>query len=300
MSPRILGLGEVLWDLLPTGPQLGGAPGNFACHARALGAEAGVITRVGADDLGREALRRLEAAGLPRELVQVDAAAPTGTVTVKLGGAGVPEFTIHEGVAWDRLEATEAARAAARRADAVCFGTLAQRSPAAGRAIRELAGLAPAKALRIFDINLRQHHHSREVIEASLQLANVLKLNDAELPVVAAMFALAGDERAQLAALAARFQLRVVAYTRGAEGSWLLAGERWSECRPAPVKVIDTVGAGDSFTAGLAVGLLRRLDLDAVHKAAGEIARYVCTQPGATPPLPAELRAPLAGGGAGG
>jgi len=178
-------MGEILWDLLPTGAQMGGAPANFAYHARALGAEAGVVTRVGSDALGQALQRRLEAWRLPLDLVQVDAQAPTGTVTVALSGEGIPSYTIHEPVAWDRLEPTDATLSAARGAAAICFGSLAQRAEPSRGTIHHPLRLSPAGALRIFDINLRQHFYSREVIEASLRLANVLKLNETELPVLA-------------------------------------------------------------------------------------------------------------------
>ncbi len=289
MSFKVLGLGEILWDLLPSGPQLGGAPGNFACHARALGAEAGIVTRVGADQLGRDILARLEAMRLPIDLVQTDDAAPTGTVTVQLDAAGVPQFTIHENTAWDRLEATAAARRAAAQADAICFGSLAQRTAPARAAIRELVRATPAAALRIFDVNLRQHFYARDLIEESLQLANVLKLNDAELPVLAELFSLGGDVPAQVTVLAARFDLRLVALTRGAQGSVMFADSRWSEHQPRPVAVADTVGAGDAFTAAMVLGFLRGWSLDAINAAASDVARFVCSRPGATPPLPAEL-----------
>ena len=289
ITSKIIGLGEILWDLLPTGAQLGGAPGNFAYHARALGAEAGIVTRVGDDALGRDILARLAAMQLPLDLVQIDAPAPTGTVTVKLNAAGVPDFTIHEGVAWDRLELTAAARRAVQAADAVCFGSLAQRAEPSRSTILDLVRQAPAKALRIFDVNLRQHYFSREVIERSLQLANVAKLNDTELPVLAEMFGLPGDTRAQIAALAARFDLRVVALTLGARGSLLYRGGQWSECHPRPVTIVDTVGAGDAFTAAMAHGFLRGMELDEVNCAAGEVARHVCACAGATPSLPEAL-----------
>ncbi len=287
---RIIGLGEVLWDLLPAGPQLGGAPANFACHARALGAQAGVITRVGRDALGRDLQHRLVEMQLPAELVQVDDSAPTGTVTVALSGEGVPHYTIHEAVAWDRLQLTEAARQTARAADAICFGSLAQRAEPSRATIQELLRLTPPDALRIFDINLRQHFHSREVLETSLQLANVLKLNDTELPVLAALFDLSGDVQEQLSALARRFDLRVVALTLGAQGSLLHQDGRWSHATPRPVPVRDTVGAGDSFTAALTVGLLQKMPLKEINVAANEVARHVCSCAGATPPLPESVR----------
>ena len=301
MDFRIVGVGEVLWDLLLTGPQLGGAPANFAYHARSLSGEGGqakVITRVGKDDYGREIIRRFHDMGLPDETVQVDEDAPTGTAKVELSGNG-PHFTIQQNVAWDSIAATDEAVAAAGSADAICFGSLAQRSKTSRRSIQQLVGAAPAAALRVFDINLRQEFYSRDLIEESLQLANVFKLNDDELPTVAAMFGLAGSTENQIERLALMFGLRVVALTRGANGSLLYeeAGKppgsrgnaRWSDCASSPVKVVDTVGAGDSFTAALVMGVLREMDLDEVNEIANAVARYVCSQPGATPRLPVEF-----------
>lgn len=292
--PFVLGLGELLWDLLPAGPQLGGAPANFALHARALGAEAALVTRVGRDARGREARARLAAAGLPADLVQEDPVAPTGTVGVTLAADGQPAFTIHENMAWDRLEATPEARAAAARADAVCFGTLAQRDPQARAAIQTLLAAARSEALRVFDVNLRQHFHTPAVIEASLRQANVLKVNDAEWPVLAAQFSLAGDLPAQLADLAQRFGLVAVAVTRGAAGALLWRGGELTEAPALPVPVTDTIGAGDAFTAAMTLGLLAGRPAAAVVRLANEVAAFVCTRPGATPALPARFREALA------
>jgi fructokinase len=294
MNLRLLGIGEVLWDLLPAGAQLGGAPANFAYHARALGADAGVITRIGPDALGDDIRRQFDAAGLPNSLVQRDDLAPTGTVTVQLGADGVPQFTIHENVAWDRLALTERALAAVAAADALCFGSLGQRCEPARSSIQRLLTAASLTALRVFDINLRQHFYSPEIIERSLELANVLKLNDTELPVLAAMFGLTGSTPAQLEELARRFQLKAVALTRGPRGSLLLGPGGWSDQPGLPVEVSDTVGAGDAFTAALTVGLLQGLPLAAVNRLANEVARHVCRCPGATPPMPANLKTAFA------
>jgi fructokinase len=290
MKPKILAVGEILWDLLPSGKQLGGAPANFAYHAHALGAESRVVSRIGNDPLGREILDRLRALGLPTDGVSVDATAPTGTVSVELAADGQPRFTIHENVAWDRLEADEASLAFAAQADAVCFGSLAQRSEPSRSSICRLVAATPTAALRVFDINLRQHFYSRKIVEDSLRLANALKLNDSELPVLAAMFGLGGGVREQLAAFAERFELRAVALTRGAHGSLLLAGGDWSEHPGLTVKVADSVGAGDAFTAAMALGLLAGRPLDDINRHANEVAAYVCSQPGATPTLPASFR----------
>lgn len=290
MSFRLLAVGEILWDLLPSGKQLGGAPANFAYHAHALGAEARVASRVGNDPLGREILDRLRALGLPIDSVGVDATAPTGTVSVELAADGQPHFTIHENVAWDRITADDASRAFAAQADAVCFGSLAQRSEPSRSSIRKLVAAAPAKALRIFDINLRQHFYSRDIVEDSLRLVNVLKLNDAELPVVARLLDLAGDERSWLEQLVARYNLKAIALTKGAQGSVLFVANTLVSRPAAKVKVVDTVGAGDAYTAAMALGLLAGLPPERIIENAHRLAEFVCTQPGATPPLPGELR----------
>jgi fructokinase len=290
MRCKVVAVGEVLWDLLPSGKQLGGAPANFACHARVLGADARLVTRVGHDPLGREALERLRLLGLPTDTVGEDAEAPTGTVDVEVGSDGQPHFTIRQDVAWDRLTADAAALAAVAEADAVCFGSLAQREPRSRQAIRSLVGAAPSSAWRVFDVNLRPPFVVPEVLEASLGLANALKLNDQELPVLAGMLGLPGDARGGMAELARRYGLALVALTRGAAGSLLLAGGQWSDHPGVPAEVCDTVGAGDAFTAAVVVGLLARWPLDRINQAANEVAAFVCTRPGATPALPEEKR----------
>jgi fructokinase len=289
MSFKIFGIGEVLWDLLPSGPQLGGAPGNFACHAHALGAKAAVVTRVGNDPYGRVILERLEQMGIADRTVQVDDVAPTGTVTVQLSGKGIPHFTIHEQVAWDRLAVTRAALNGVREADAICFGTLAQRSEPARSSIQRLVAAAPASALRVFDINLRQKYFTMEVIEQSLRLANVLKLNDAELPILAGLFGLTGSVQDQIQHLAKRYSLQLVALTRGPAGSLLFQGGEWSDCPSIPITIVDTVGAGDAFTATLVMGLLHKMKLNDINALADEVARFVCSCHGATPPLPKQI-----------
>jgi fructokinase len=289
MGRNILAMGEVLWDMLPSGRQLGGAPANFACHARALGAEARLVTRVGGDDLGREILERLTRQGLPTDTVEVDPDAPTGTVAVELGPDGQPRFTIVEDVAWDRIEGGSAAFSAAASADTVCFGSLAQRHRISREAIRSIVTTARAGALRVFDVNIRPPFQSRDVIAISLEMAGVLKLNDQELPMLAAIFGLDGGVRAQVEGLARRFALSLVALTRGAGGSLLYRAGDWSDHPGEPTTVCDTVGAGDAFTAVLTVGLLKGRPLDEINRRANLVAAYVCSQPGATPPLPGWL-----------
>jgi len=293
MSFNIVGIGEVLWDLLPDGPQLGGAPANFAYHAQALGANASVITRVGDDRPGDEARQRFQEMGLSVAGIQQDEAAPTGTVGVSLASEGIPAYVIHENVAWDYIQANRQALDSVRAAQAVCFGSLAQRHVVARQSIQRLLAGASAGAWRVFDVNLRQDFFNPEIIAHSLKLANVLKLNDQELPVLARMFAITGNVREQILGLASQFGLHVVALTCGVEGSLLYHEGRWAQGAAVAVKVKDTVGAGDAFTAALCLGLLRNLDLDEINRAANRIAAHVCGCAGATPALSGELRSLL-------
>ena len=292
MVHTILAAGEVLWDLLPNGKQLGGAPANFAYQCRSLGADARLVTRVGDDPLGREVLERFRVLGIPIETVQIDPEFPTGTVDVALADDGQPRFTIHEHVAWDRIVADESSRAMAARADAVCFGSLCQRSEPARTAIRSFVSATRPGALRLFDVNLRPPFVDRDVIADSLTLADALKLNDQELPELTAMFGLSTGVRESMAELADRFGLVLVALTRGARGSVLLANGVWSDDPGRPVAVSDTIGAGDAFTAALVVGYLAGRPLDEINRHANEVAAFVCSQPGGTPTLPDALKSP--------
>lgn len=294
MELNIVGVGEVLWDLLPVGTKLGGAPANFAYHAHALGAQSHVISRIGSDDRGGEIIRRFHEMGLRDGGLQVDETACTGTATVEVSGNGVVHFTIQENVAWDFIEATETTLAICRKANAICFGSLAQRCERSQNAIQQLVSATPPEAFRVFDINLRQPFYSRRVIEESLHLSNVMKLNEDELTTLATMFSLSGSLESQIPQFAKMFSLQLVALTRGANGSLLYQAEsthpaRWADCPSRPVQVVDTVGAGDSFTAALVLGLLQEMDLDEINLIANDVARYVCSQSGATPPLPAEF-----------
>ena len=286
----VVGLGEVLWDMLPGGKQLGGASANFAYHTQMLGAEAKLVSCVGNDSLGRELLERLGAMQMSTDGVTVDTFAPTGTVAVELSSDGQPKFNIRENVAWDHLTASEFARATLARADAVCFGSLAQRNEISRATIRSLVASTRYDALRVFDANLRQNFFSLEVIESSLQLANVLKINDEELPVLARFLDLRGRPEEQLAGLAQRFDLQVVALTRGVRGSLFYSRGNYSEAPGLPISVVDTIGAGDSFTAMLVMGLLAGWNLDEINRRANEVAAYVVSQPGATPKLPEYFR----------
>jgi fructokinase len=290
VKSNFIGIGEVLWDLLPGGRQLGGAPANFAYHAAALGADARVISRVGNDPLGKELIERIEKLGLPSDCIQVDSSAPTGTVTVEVAADGQPKFQIHERVAWDALADEPAAQTAVAAADVICFGSLAQRSEPSRSTIRSLIARTRPSAWRVFDINLRQHYYSRSLIEESLALANGLKVNDEELPRLADMLGLKGDIRSQISELATRFALRLVAYTRGGSGSLLHSDGNWSDHPGIAAKVVDAVGAGDSFTAAMMLGMLAGWSLDRINEQANRVAAYVCSQAGATPPIPPSLR----------
>jgi len=295
MGFNLIGVGEVLWDLLPSGPQLGGAPANFAYHAHALGAQAGVITRVGKDTLGDSISQRFVELGIGKSTVQVDAHAPTGTVSVTLSASGIPNYVIHEQVAWDFLEVTPAGLNSVSAADAVCFGSLAQRGDISRAAIQKLMAAASPKALRIFDVKLRQKYFTRDIIEQSLKLANVFKLNEEELEIIGRVFELGGSVRDQIEALSSAYNLHLVALTRGADGSLLYQGGQWSDCKSDSTNIADTVGAGDAFTAALVMGLLRKKKLEEINSIANEIARYVCSRAGATPPLPDRFSKRLAG-----
>ena len=288
---KVVGLGEVLWDVFPEGPRFGGAPANFACHAAMLGAEAFVVSRVGDDELGDRALASLRGHGVDAEFVARDANRPTGTVRVEVDKVGKPRFDIGADVAWDHVAWSDALATLAGRADAVSFGTLGQRGEQSRQTIRRFLAATRLECLRIFDINLRQQFYDQQLVLDSMALANALKLNDDELSIVAPMLGVAGPERDALATLRERFGLNLVALTRGEHGAVLVSASAISECEGTPTAVKDTVGAGDSFTAALTLGWLQGRDLDTIVRHACRVASFVCSQAGATPPLPEELRA---------
>ena len=285
----LVGLGEVLWDLLPAGRELGGAPANFAYHANMLGHHGAVASCVGGDDLGQAINTRLDELGLDRSAVAVDAEHGSGTVTVQLDQAGQPSYTIHENVAWDFIPTSRTLLDLAARADAVCFGSLAQRSPRSRETIVKFLAAARVDCLKVFDINLRQSYFNQAVIASSLLAADVLKLNDQELPIVASMFEVTGTEQEVMDGILKKFALDYVILTRGGAGSVIHGMTGHSVCLGQDVEVADTVGAGDAFTAAVASGLLLGADLGDVHNRASRLAAYVCTQPGATPAVPTEV-----------
>lgn len=284
-----VGLGEILWDMLPSGRKLGGAPANFAYHFTALGGCGFPVSRVGNDTLGQEALILLRDNGVNTFLITVDPDHPTGRVDVSLNGDGVATYTFPDNVAWDNIPVTDDAVSAMRGAGAVCFGTLAQRSPVSAGSIRELLARSHPDCLRIFDINLRQKFYSHDLITESLRAASILKINDEELATISRMLTLTGTEAEQLAALRRWFGLRLCVLTRGEEGC-LLLDSRSSVIHPgADVEIADTVGAGDSFTAAMALAYMRDRSLEEVAQYATEVAAHVCTCPGAMPEIPPRL-----------
>jgi fructokinase len=284
----VVGLGEVLWDMLPAGKQLGGAPANFAFHAGRLGADAAPVSCIGNDPAGEQILVLLAAKGLSTRYVYVDRGRPTGRVDVHLDVSGVPNYVIHEPVAWDFIPTTNDLLALAARTDAVCFGTLAQRGEVSRQTIRRFLDATRADCLRIFDINLRQSFYSAEVIRDSLSRGTILKLNDEELPTILRLLDLPpeADATQSCRTLLERYRLRLVALTLGPRGSLLVTTDAISRRNAEPVKVIDTVGAGDAFAAAAALGMLHGLPLDEIHRRASHLAAFVCTQHGAMPAHP--------------
>ena len=280
----------MLWDVFPDGEHFGGAPANVTVHAAGLGAEAMMISAVGQDARGDEALKRLAGFGVDTSAVARLADHPTGVVRVTVDADGLPSYDIAAGSAWDYIPWSAAVDGAAQRADAICFGTIARASPVSRATIRRAVAGTRDTAWRLFDVNLRQNYYDSGLVVESLELANAVKLNEEELPVVARLCGLAsGSSVEQLRALCQRFGLRLAALTQGPKGSVLVtAGDAWHA--PAPkTRVVDTVGAGDAFTATLLVGILAGESMAAVNRRANVIAAYVCSQPGATPAIPASL-----------
>jgi fructokinase len=288
-SYTIAGIGEILWDVFPTRQRLGGAPANFAIHCHQLGANAFPISALGADELGEAARHRLEEKGVNDTYVQTTAAWPTSRVLVTLDAERKPTYEIIENVAWDHLQLTDNLKQLAPTLDAVCFGVLCQRGEVTRRTVHAFLDLMAPGALKIFDINLRQAYFSKELVEQSLQRATVLKLSDEELPQLAKYFGLEGSIVEQLRELHTRFQLDIIAYTRGPDGCLLMSAETIEEAGAVPVTVMDSVGAGDSFTAALCMGLVQHWPLCKVSEFANKVAAYVCSHEGATPALPADL-----------
>ena len=284
--PVVAAIGEMLWDVYPDGAHFGGAPANFASHAAILGAESWMVSAVGLDSLGDKALRVLSNLRVRCDTVRRHPNHPTGQVLVSLDRQGVPKYEIASDCAWDHLAWSDDLAAFAERCDAVCFGSLAQRSPDSRATIRRFAETVPRAALRMFDVNLRQSFFDRDTIDTSLRLASAVKLNDEELPVVASLLGIGGREpRDVMRKIMDAYDLRLGALTRGAAGA-LLLDDRNEDDSPAPATVVvNTVGAGDAFTASVVVDFLRGLALAEINRSANAIASQVCSQPAATPAL---------------
>jgi fructokinase len=284
MKKKVVGLGEVLWDILPERTCLGGAPANFAYITTLMGDHGIVASCVGEDSLGVEALRRLEELGLDIDHVQTDRAHPTGTVNVKVDGRGIPQYEIAHPVAWDFLQWTLSWQHLAEKADAVCFGSLAQRSEQSRATIRRFVRSASPGAAKIFDVNLRQSYYSREVLTESMRLADIVKLNDEELPKIMSLIALPqSDEQSSAQRLVDTYDLKLVCVTRGGRGSLLVQDGALSEHPGFRVNVADTVGSGDAFTAGLVHEYLHGGSLDLMNEVANLVGAWVASEVGAMP-----------------
>lgn len=285
-TPVILSLGEVLWDLFPDGEKFGGAPANFACHAAILGADASIVSAVGNDKHGREACSILERFGVDTSLVQIAGGVSTGTVGVALDESGKPTFTIHDNAAWDQVQWTDELESRLRKADAVYFGTLGQRSVIARRTLRRCVVSASRNGIpRVLDINLRAPFFDGELIRESIALAGILKLSDEELPEVCAACGIDPNEtpETQLRLLLKTEDLELAVMTCGAEGAVLVTTDEIVKQPGIPTAVQDTVGAGDSFTAAFMLGLLRKDPYEKVLEDACTVAATVCSHSGAVP-----------------
>ena len=286
---KAAGIGELLWDVLPDQEKLGGAPVNFAYHFSGLGGEGIAISTIGADARGNKALRELQKHGVQTDGISRTGEYPTGYVNAGIDSDGVASYSFPDDVAWDHLEVNEFALQALSGLNCVCFGTLAQRGAGTRTTIHNFVGSCPAETLKIYDINLRQDFYSKKIIEQSLELCNVIKLNDDELLLLSEMFDLSGKDSDRLSSLLHRFQLELAILTRGKAGSCLLTPGRRSEHPGIRTEVVDTIGAGDSFTAAAAFGMLSGEDLDKINDTANRVAAFVCSRPGAMVPIPDHL-----------
>ena len=278
---KIIAIGEIVWDCLPAGKQLGGAPLNFAFFAKELGAQAYAVSAVGNDELGDETLQVASATGVNLDFVQRNDL-PTSRVLVTLDEKGIPQYEI--------VECPDSALELVRDASVICWGSLAQRTEKSRQSVLSMLSAAPASCLKVFDINIRQHYYSLEVIKNSLEYADILKLNEDELPLVAEMLGMTGSEEAVISEIIERYSLKYVVYTHGADFSRVYGAEGLLSHQDTPeVKVADTVGAGDSFTAVLVTSLLQGRDIATAHALAVEVAAFVCTRHGAINSLPEEI-----------
>ena len=294
MNNIIVGLGEALWDMLPEGKKIGGAPANFAYHVSQFGLESCVVSAIGNDELGNEILDVFHEKNLKYQLEKVNF--PTGTVQVELDAEGVPCYEIKEGVAWDNIPFTEALQTLALSTRSVCFGSLAQRSTVSRETINRFLDTMPdgEGQCKIFDINLRQNFYDKEVIENSLNKCNILKINDEELVIISRMFGYPGiDLQDTCWKLVNKYQLKMLILTCGTNGSYVFTSGEVSFLETPMVNIADTVGAGDSFTAAFCASILKGKSIREAHKLAVEVSAYICTQSGAMPQLPEMLKKQL-------
>lgn len=291
MNNTIVGMGEALWDVLPEGKKIGGAPANFAYHVSQFGFDSRVVSAVGNDDLGDEILKVFKEKQLKHQLQTVNY--PTGTVQVTLDDNGIPCYDIKEGVAWDNIPFTDDLKRLALSTRAVCFGSLAQRNEVSRTSINRFLDTMPdgEGQLKIFDINLRQGFFTKDIIRDSCQRCNVLKINDEGLVAISRLFGYPGiDLQDKCWILLAKYNLKMLILTCGTNGSYVFTPGVVSFQETPKVPVADTVGAGDSFTATFTAALLKGKSVPEAHKLAVEVSAYVCTQSGAMPELPQVLK----------
>ncbi|MFI3285725.1 MAG: carbohydrate kinase [Rikenellaceae bacterium] len=290
MMNYIVGLGEALWDELPEGRKIGGAPANFAYHISQFGYDSRVVSAIGRDQLGDEMLESFDKGGLKYLIERVDY--PTGTVTVELDDDGIPTYQIRRGAAWDNIPFTPALEELARQTQVAFFGSLAQRNEASRATINSFLDAMPDEKGRykVFDVNLRQHYYTKEILDESMKRCNILRINDEELVALGRKFGYPGaDLKDKCWILLAKYNFEVLILTCGINGSYVFTPGKVSFVATPQVEIADTVGAGDSFTAAFIASYLKDGDIRAAHRRAVDVSAYICTQHGATPEIPAEI-----------
>ena len=289
MKRYIVGLGEALWDVLPEGKKLGGAPANFAYHAAQFGLDTIAISALGEDKLAEETIEALKEHNLNYLMPRVPY--PTGTVQVTLTGDGIPTYDIKENVAWDNIPLTDEMLEIAKNARAVCFGSLAQRNVVSRENIHKFLDATPKDCVKIFDINLRQQFYTKEVIKESLKRCNILKINDEELVLIGRMFGYPGlDIENKCWLILGKYNIDMLVLTCGTNGSYVFTPGQMSFQETPKVEVADTVGAGDSFTGSFVGSILNGKPVPEAHKIAVHVSAFVCTQNGAMPVVPDRLK----------
>lgn len=287
-NSKVIGFGEVLWDILPEQKHLGGAPANVAFHCQQFGVSSCIVSAIGNDALGSELLNTLEQKNVNFDLQKSDL--PTGSVLVDMKN-GIPSYTIVEPVAWDDIKISDSILAEVKNTNAICFGSLAQRNETTRSTLYDMLNHSSPTTIKVFDMNIRKPFINKEWLERSLQFATTLKINDEELELMVDMFDLSRDtEEAILRLMMQTFNLQYLAFTKGAEGSYLLHKNEMSFLPRMEVEAIDTIGAGDSFTAALTTGILQNLPLKEIHSQCNKLAAYVCTQEGAMPEWKGKLQ----------